>query len=221
MRVDGTDLAITTGHALLAARRALTSLIEVRFMRIGAGVERWCFSSVYNPGHKLAKADIKVPTPCGRISPFAHLEPTETVAQAPRFARHLIDIRRHALVLTARKTHLYSWYIRHIEVSCTAPRPPGVKIRHAENHAKRAIPSSLSGTGERTSGAAKMRNPDPWQPPERTPEPPPASRRAALIGLAMILILMLAGLFLTHTLGGMARLQDCALSGRPNCSTNL
>ena len=39
-----------------------------------------------------------------------------------------------------------------------------------------------------------------------------------VIGLAMILILMLAGLFLTHTLGGMARVQDCALSGRSNCS---
>jgi hypothetical protein len=36
----------------------------------------------------------------------------------------------------------------------------------------------------------------------------------------MILFLMLAGLFLTHTLGGMTRLQDCALSGRSNCSTN-
>ena len=65
-----------------------------------------------------------------------------------------------------------------------------------------------------------MRNPDPWQPPERQPEPPPTNRRAALLGLALILLLMLAGLFLTHTLGGMARLQDCALSGRSNCATD-
>jgi len=65
-----------------------------------------------------------------------------------------------------------------------------------------------------------MRNPDPWQPPEPEPDPPPTTRRAALIGLAMILILMLAVFFLTHTLGGMARLQDCALSGRSNCSAN-
>jgi hypothetical protein len=63
-----------------------------------------------------------------------------------------------------------------------------------------------------------MRNPDYWQPPERQPDPQPATRRAALIGLVMIVLLILGGLFLTHTLGAMARLQDCALSGRSNCS---
>jgi hypothetical protein len=63
-----------------------------------------------------------------------------------------------------------------------------------------------------------MRNPDHWQPPERQPDPPPAPRRAALIGLVVVVLLILGGLFLTHTLGGMARLQDCALSGRSNCS---
>jgi hypothetical protein len=36
----------------------------------------------------------------------------------------------------------------------------------------------------------------------------------------MIVILVIAGFLLTHTLGGMARLQDCALSGRSNCSTD-
>jgi hypothetical protein len=41
-----------------------------------------------------------------------------------------------------------------------------------------------------------------------------------MIGLAMIVILVVAGLALTHILGGMARLQDCALSGRSNCSTD-
>jgi hypothetical protein len=65
-----------------------------------------------------------------------------------------------------------------------------------------------------------MRNPDPWQPQEPQPDPPPITRRAALIGLAVILILMLAAFFLTRTLGGSARLQDCALSGRSNCSAN-
>jgi hypothetical protein len=65
-----------------------------------------------------------------------------------------------------------------------------------------------------------MRNPDPWQPQEPQPDPPHITRRAALIGLAVILMLMLAGLFLTRTLGGSARLQDCALSGRSNCSAN-
>jgi hypothetical protein len=65
-----------------------------------------------------------------------------------------------------------------------------------------------------------MRNPDYWQPPERQPDPAPATRRAALIGLVLIVLLILGGLFLTHTLGSMARLQDCALSGRSNCSAN-
>jgi hypothetical protein len=65
-----------------------------------------------------------------------------------------------------------------------------------------------------------MRNPDPWQPPGREPDPPSPPRRAALIGLVMIVILVIAGFMLTHTLGAMARLQDCALSGRSNCSSN-
>jgi hypothetical protein len=65
-----------------------------------------------------------------------------------------------------------------------------------------------------------MRNPDPWQPPERPPDQPPASRRGAMMGLVTIVILVIAGLALTHVLGGMSRLQDCALSGRSNCSTN-
>jgi hypothetical protein len=65
-----------------------------------------------------------------------------------------------------------------------------------------------------------MRNPDYWQPPERQPDPAPATRRAAVIGLVLIVLLILGGLFLSHTLGGMARLQDCALSGRSNCSAN-
>jgi hypothetical protein len=65
-----------------------------------------------------------------------------------------------------------------------------------------------------------MRNPDPWQPPDGEPEPMPATRRGAVIGLAMIVLLVLGGLALTHILGGMSRLQDCALSGRSNCASN-
>jgi hypothetical protein len=65
-----------------------------------------------------------------------------------------------------------------------------------------------------------MRNPDPWQPRDPEPEPPPATRRAAIIGLMMVVILVVAGLALTHILGEMTRLQDCALSGRSNCSTS-
>jgi hypothetical protein len=107
----------------------------------------------------------------------AYLEPTETVAQAQRFQRHLIDKWRHLLDLTARKTHSLSWRKRYI-----------------------------------------MKNPDNWQPPGREPDPAPPTRRGALIGLVMIVLLILGGLILTHVLGGMSRLQDCALSGRSNCS---
>jgi hypothetical protein len=48
----------------------------------------------------------------------------------------------------------------------------------------------------------------------------PTTRRAALLGLVIIVVLILGGLVLTHILGGMSRLQDCALSGRSNCSLN-
>jgi hypothetical protein len=77
-----------------------------------------------------------------------------------------------------------------------------------------------------------MRNPDKWSPmdPEE-PEPeapdpgagdsgtdPPGTRRGALVGLVIILLLMAGGLLLTRVLHGMAQLQDCALSGRSNCT---
>jgi hypothetical protein len=46
----------------------------------------------------------------------------------------------------------------------------------------------------------------------------PGTRRGALLGLAIILLLVIGGLVLTHVLRGMAQVQDCALSGRSNCS---
>jgi hypothetical protein len=113
------------------------------------------------------------------MPPVAYLEPTETVAQAPRFARHLIDNRRHVLDFSGERRLNHSWCKRH-----------------------------------------KMRNPDPYQPPEPQPDHGSATRRAALIGLLMILVLVIGGLFLSHVLRGMTRLQDCALSGRSNCSVN-
>jgi hypothetical protein len=74
-----------------------------------------------------------------------------------------------------------------------------------------------------------MRNPDEW--PSMEPDDPdiprplgsgdaegPRSRRGALVGLVLILLLVAGGLLLTHVLHGMSQLQDCALSGRSNCS---
>jgi hypothetical protein len=76
-----------------------------------------------------------------------------------------------------------------------------------------------------------MRNPDKWSPsdePEEPghPEPPernggpetPPTRRGALAGLVVVLLLVIGGLLLTRVLRGMSHLQDCALSGRSNCS---
>jgi hypothetical protein len=59
-----------------------------------------------------------------------------------------------------------------------------------------------------------MRNPDKWLP--REPESP-SSRRGALAGLIVVLLLVAGGMALTHVLRGMAALQDCVLSGRSNC----
>jgi len=67
-----------------------------------------------------------------------------------------------------------------------------------------------------------MRNPDKWSPTE--PEEPggnseaPKSRRGALVGLVLILLLVAGGFLLTRVLRGMSQLQDCALSGRSNCT---
>jgi len=63
-----------------------------------------------------------------------------------------------------------------------------------------------------------MKNPDKWNPGEWQPQPAPNTRRAALVGLLLIVLLIVGGLILTHVMGAAARLQDCALSGRSNCS---
>src|SRR5581483_9722283 len=56
---------------------------------------------------------------------------------------------------------------------------------------------------------------DPMSQPEASKRPPP--RRGAIVGLALIAALILAGLILSHLLGRAARLQDCVLSGRSDC----
>ncbi len=44
------------------------------------------------------------------------------------------------------------------------------------------------------------------------------SHRAALIGLAICLLLVLAGLGLVYALKRMSDLQDCVMQGRTNCA---
>ncbi|HUN73946.1 MAG TPA: hypothetical protein VMU40_05475 [Steroidobacteraceae bacterium] len=50
------------------------------------------------------------------------------------------------------------------------------------------------------------------------PGAPRDSRRAALVGLIVTLLLVTGGVVLVHVLGRAARLQDCVMSGRTNCA---
>ena len=44
------------------------------------------------------------------------------------------------------------------------------------------------------------------------------SRRGAIAGLAIAVVLLVAGLWLAHALTGTSRMQDCLMSGRTNCN---
>jgi hypothetical protein len=46
----------------------------------------------------------------------------------------------------------------------------------------------------------------------------PRSRRGAVIGLIVVIVLVAGGLLLTHILRDMSDIQDCAMSGRTNCA---
>jgi hypothetical protein len=54
------------------------------------------------------------------------------------------------------------------------------------------------------------------RPPEETEVPD--SRRGALIGFGLVLLLIVGGFFLVHVLRGTAQIQDCVMSGRTNCA---
>ena len=45
----------------------------------------------------------------------------------------------------------------------------------------------------------------------------PVSRRRAVIGLIVVVIMVLLGLLLVHVLHRMSQIQDCAMAGRSNC----
>jgi hypothetical protein len=63
-----------------------------------------------------------------------------------------------------------------------------------------------------------MRNPDKWQPPDPDESPNENSRRAALVGLLVVLLLLGGALLVTHILGNASKFQDCSISGRANCA---
>jgi hypothetical protein len=47
---------------------------------------------------------------------------------------------------------------------------------------------------------------------------PSDPRRAAMVGLGVVLALIVGGMILVHLLRNMSRIQDCAMSGRTNCA---
>jgi hypothetical protein len=52
---------------------------------------------------------------------------------------------------------------------------------------------------------------------DREPEQD-GSQRRALAGLAIAVVLLLAGLWLAHQLTAASKMQDCLMSGRTNCN---
>ena len=48
--------------------------------------------------------------------------------------------------------------------------------------------------------------------------PEPDSRRGAVIGLAVVLLLVVAGYFLVGALQRNSAMEDCLMSGRRNCA---
>jgi hypothetical protein len=51
------------------------------------------------------------------------------------------------------------------------------------------------------------------------PEPEQdGSQRSALAGLAIAVVLLVAGLWLAHELTAASKMQDCLMTGRTNCN---
>jgi hypothetical protein len=56
---------------------------------------------------------------------------------------------------------------------------------------------------------------DPLEPDDPQSRDP---RRAALLGLVLVLLLVGGGLYLAHVLHAASQIQDCVMSGRTNCA---
>ncbi len=44
------------------------------------------------------------------------------------------------------------------------------------------------------------------------------NRRGAMVGLAIVVLLLVLGLWLSHELTAGSKMQDCLMSGRTNCN---
>jgi hypothetical protein len=53
--------------------------------------------------------------------------------------------------------------------------------------------------------------------PQHDPESGGESRRGAVVGLVIVVVLLAVGLWLARELGSASRIQDCVMSGRSNC----
>jgi hypothetical protein len=65
-------------------------------------------------------------------------------------------------------------------------------------------------------GPSDMSDPHDDRPQDQDPEPD--SRRPAVIGLILVLVLVAAGYYLMTALRQNATLEDCLMSGRKNCA---
>jgi hypothetical protein len=59
---------------------------------------------------------------------------------------------------------------------------------------------------------------DPHADGPRDEDPGPDSRRPAVIGLIVVMVLVAASYFLVTALRNNANLEDCLMSGRKNCA---
>ena len=70
---------------------------------------------------------------------------------------------------------------------------------------------------------ANKPDPEPGHHPGSTRNPQPGarggdSRRGAIAGLLIAIVLLAVGIWLAHDLTAASKLQDCVMSGRTNCN---
>lgn len=57
----------------------------------------------------------------------------------------------------------------------------------------------------------------PWVDPQRQDQDDADRQTEGLAGVAVVLMLLVVGLFLVHTLSAKSKIEDCLMAGRANC----